>query len=250
MCFKRGIPVAQFLMSRLLADGRFRIHAIAALAVVRVASSRSRLSLPESAFTAPPEGWSDWCAHFKAPMTTGAMIRPGRLAGHRSRRFSLREIELGNMQRAMARSARHTESVCAGRDRSRVGRATAQLRGPRTLKAWRRDATKRSTGCGTGRRCRLPVAGRGPPARHPAHAATSERSRAIGAAPVAFEALLGGEKDDLVAFLAKGLLIPSCALVTATMMADFVDVARVALYPLGVAVGEHDGSARWTERPL
>ena len=53
-----------------------------------------------------------------------------------------------------------------------------------------------------------------------------------------------GNLNDLVAFLAKGLLIPSCALVTATMTADFVDVARVALYPLGVAVGEHDGSAQ------
>jgi len=28
MCLKGGIPVAQFLMSRLLAGGRFRIHAI------------------------------------------------------------------------------------------------------------------------------------------------------------------------------------------------------------------------------
>jgi hypothetical protein len=65
---------------------------------------------------------------------------------------------------------------------------------------------------------------------------------AIGAAPVAFEALFGGEKDDLVAFLAKGLLVPSFALATATMMAYLVDVARVALYPLGFAVREHDGT--------
>ena len=46
---------------------------LAVLAVGSVASLRSRLSLQASTFTAPPEEWSDWCAHFKAPMTAGAM---------------------------------------------------------------------------------------------------------------------------------------------------------------------------------
>jgi hypothetical protein len=67
---------------------------------------------------------------------------------------------------------------------------------------------------------------------------------AISAPPVAFEALLGGKKDDLVAFLAKGQLVPSLALATATMMAHLVDVARITLYPLGLAMRENVGSAQ------
>jgi class 3 adenylate cyclase len=39
----------------------------------------------------------------------------------------------------------------------------------------------------------------------------------IGAAPVAFEALLSGKK--MISFLAKGLLVSWCTLVTATTMA-------------------------------
>jgi hypothetical protein len=54
------------------------------------------LLLQENASTAPPEEWSDWCAHFKAPMMTGAMIRPGRLAGCRSRRFSSPQTNLAD----------------------------------------------------------------------------------------------------------------------------------------------------------
>ena len=48
--------------------------------VVRGVSSRSRLSPRKSAFTAPLDGWSDWCVHFRAPVTTDALIGLGRLS--------------------------------------------------------------------------------------------------------------------------------------------------------------------------
>jgi hypothetical protein len=50
------------------------------LVVARVVSLRSRLSPHKSAFTAPLDGWGDWCALFRAPVITEALIELGRLS--------------------------------------------------------------------------------------------------------------------------------------------------------------------------